>query len=256
MNVLLNLQWLIGGMRDDKIRGKNLFKLCKLLIDRLTEVRDLLLIAHVDRQGDCTAALPLSSGVLPRVIVQISGGSLIAGKNLDQIPQINGSSSRGLSDSDFPNSVSAFELAGRIDDDLSLVGLECASRRYDVAGAQDLPESCGLESVLSQAVLRIFQIDHLGQQASPLHFRGLWRALHGSPNQIRKVIEIGVAVLVSRNISQLGANIMRITDDDWRPTVRMQIGPLQLFLKECFHEAMDTRIIFVRNTIDSNKTTS
>ncbi len=148
MNVLLNLQWLIGGVRDDEIRRKNLFKLCKFLIDRLTEVCDLLLIAHVDRQGDCTAALPLSSGVLPRVIVQIGGGSLIAGKNLDQIPQINGSSSRGLSDSNFPNCVSAFELAGGIDNDLSLARLECASRRNNVARAQDLSESCRLKSVL------------------------------------------------------------------------------------------------------------
>jgi len=45
MNVLLNLQWLIGGVRDDEIRRKNLFELCKFLIDRLTEVCDLLLIA-------------------------------------------------------------------------------------------------------------------------------------------------------------------------------------------------------------------
>src|SRR6266704_826671 len=256
MNVLLNLQWLIGGVRNDEVRRKNLFKLCKFLIDRLTEVRDLLLIAHVDRQGDCTAALPLSSGVLPRVVVQISGGSLIAGKNLDQVPEIHRSSGRSLGYRDTPNCVSAFELTRGIDNDLSLVGLERASRRNDVSGAQDLPESCGLESVLSQVVLRIFQIDHLGQQASPLHFRGLWRALHGSPNQIRKVIEIGVAILVARDISQLGANITRIADDDWRPTVRMQIRPLQLFLKECFYEAMDARIIFVRNTIDSNKATS
>src|SRR2546427_2191945 len=120
MNVLLNLQWLIGGVRDDEIRRKNLFELCKFLIDRLTEVCDLLLIAHIDRQGDCTATLPLSSGVLPRVIVQIGGGSLIAGENLDQIPQINGSSSRGLSDSNFTNCVYALELAGRILKDLLL----------------------------------------------------------------------------------------------------------------------------------------
>src|SRR5438445_8446863 len=149
MNVFLNLQGLIRRMGDDEIRRKNLFKLGKFLIDRLTEVCDLLLIAHVDRQGDCTAALPLSSGVLPRVIVQIGGRSLIGGKNLDQIPQINGSSSRGLSDSNFPNCISAFELAGGIDNDLSLARLECASRRNNVAGAQDLPESCWLESVLS-----------------------------------------------------------------------------------------------------------
>src|ERR1700686_5004639 len=232
-------------MRDDEIRWKNLFKLCKLLIDRLTEARDLLLIAHVDRQGDCTAALPLSGGILPRVIVQICGGSLIARKNLDQVPQINGSSSGGLSDSDFSDGASAFELAGRIDDDLSLVGLECTPWRNNVASAQDLSESCRLKSVLSESILGIFQVDHLGQQASPLHFRGLWRPLHGSPNQIRKVVEIGVAIFVSRNFSQLCPNIMRITDDDWCPTIRMQIRPPQLFLKEFFHEAMNARVISV-----------
>src|SRR5437868_6822153 len=135
-------------MRDDEIRRKNLLKLCKFLIDRLTEVCDLLLIAHVDCQADCTAAQPLSSGVLPRVIVQIGGRSLIAGENLDQIPQINGSSSRGLSHSDFPNCFSAFELAGGIDNDLSLAPLECASRRNNVARAEDLSEGCRLKSIL------------------------------------------------------------------------------------------------------------
>src|SRR6266478_5378187 len=169
MNVLLNLQWLIGGVRDDEVRRKNLFELCKFLIDRLTEVRDLLLIAHIDCQGDCTAALPFSSGVQPRVIIQIGGGSLIAGKNLYQISQINGSSSRGLSDSNLPNCVSALELAGRIDDDLSLLGLECASRCNNVARAQDLSESCRLNSVLGESILRIFQVNHLRQQSSPLH---------------------------------------------------------------------------------------
>src|SRR5467141_757617 len=147
MNVFLNLQGLIRGVRNDEIRGKNLLKLGKFLIDRLTKLCDLLLIAHVDRQRDCAAALPFSSWVLPSVIVQIGGRSLIAGKNLDQIPQINGGSSRGLCDTNFPNCVSAFELAGGIDDDLSLARLECASRRNNVAGAQDLCESCRLQSI-------------------------------------------------------------------------------------------------------------
>src|SRR6266404_7671036 len=148
MNVFLHLQGLIGGMRDDQIGGKNLFKLRKFLIDRLTEARDLLLIAHVDCQGDCAAALPLSSGVLPSVVVQIRGRALVAGENLDQVPEINRSSGRSLGDSNLPNCVSAFELAGGIDDDLSLARLEFASRRNNVAGAQDLCESCRLQSIL------------------------------------------------------------------------------------------------------------
>src|SRR5258708_34093893 len=127
MNVFLHLQGLIGGMRDDQIRGKNLFKLRKFLVDRLTEARDLLLIAHVDCQGDCAAALPLSSLILPRVIVQIRGGALGAGENLDQVPEVNRSSGRSLSDSNIPNCLSAFELPGGINNDLSLARLEFAS---------------------------------------------------------------------------------------------------------------------------------
>src|SRR5882724_5859887 len=109
MNVFFNLQGLIRSVRDDEVRGKNLFKLCKFLVNRLTEARDLLLIAHVNCERDRAATLPFSSGVLPRVIVQICCRSLIAGEYLDQVPQINGSSSRGLSDGNFPNGVSALE---------------------------------------------------------------------------------------------------------------------------------------------------
>jgi hypothetical protein len=148
MNVLLDLQGLIRGVRDDEICRKNLLKLCKFLIDRLTELCDLLLIAHVDCQGDCTATLPLSSGVLPRVIVQIRGRALVAGKDLDQVPEIDRSSGRSLSDSNIPYCVSAFELTGGINDDLPLACLEFPSRCNNVAGAEDLCESCRLQSVL------------------------------------------------------------------------------------------------------------
>src|SRR5260370_4000754 len=148
MNVFLDLQGLIGGMRDDEICRKNLLELCEFLIDRLTKLCDLLLIAHVDCQGNCTATLPLSSGVLSRVIVQIRGRALVAGENLNQIPEINGSSGRSLSHGNFPNCVSAFELTRGIDCDLSLARLEFASRSNNVAGAQDLCQSCWLQSVL------------------------------------------------------------------------------------------------------------
>src|SRR5258706_5548593 len=138
MNVFLHLQGLIGGVCDDEIRWKNLLKLCKLFIDRLTKLCDLLLIAHVDRQGDRTATLPLSGVILPRVIVQIPGGALVPGENLDQVPEINRSSGRGLGYSNTPNCISALELTGGIDNDLSLARLEFASGSNNIASAQDL----------------------------------------------------------------------------------------------------------------------
>src|SRR6266851_6765403 len=49
---------------------------------------------------------------------------------------------------------------------------------------------------------------------------------------------------------------MRIADDDWFPSVGMQFGSLQLFLKESLDEAMDRRVVSGRETIYSDKTTS
>src|SRR5438445_3639542 len=146
-------------MRDDEIRRKNLLKLCKFLIDRLTEVCDLLLIAHVDCQGNCTATLPLSSGALPGVVVQIPRRTLVAGKNLDQVSEINRSSGRSLTYSNIPNCFSALELTRGIDNDLSLACLEFAARCNNVASAQDLSASWWLQSVLRKTVLRRLNVD-------------------------------------------------------------------------------------------------
>src|SRR6266478_6537950 len=156
MDVLLDLQGLIRGVRDDEICRKNLLKLCKFLIDRLTKPCDLLLIAHIDCQGDCTATLPWSSWVPPHVVVQIPGRALVAGEDLDQVPEINRSSGRSFAYNNIPNCVSAFKLTGGIENDLSLARLEFASRCNNVAGAQDLCESCRLQSVLGYSILRIF----------------------------------------------------------------------------------------------------
>jgi len=41
MNVFFDLKWLVGRMRDDQVRRKNLLKLSKFPVDRLTERRDL-----------------------------------------------------------------------------------------------------------------------------------------------------------------------------------------------------------------------
>ena len=147
MNVLLHLQGLIGGVRDDEIRWKNLLKLGKLFIDRLTKLCDLLLIAHVDCQGDRTTTPPLTGRILPRVIVEIPGRTLVPGKDLDQVPQINRSSGRSLTYSNIPNCVSAFKLTGGIDNNLSLVRLEFASGSNNIASAQDLCQRSRLQAV-------------------------------------------------------------------------------------------------------------
>ncbi len=46
---------------------------------------------------------------------------------------------------------------------------------------------------------------------------------------------------------------MGIADDDWVPGVRMQFGPLQLFLKESLDEGVDRLVICGRDTIHGDK---
>src|SRR5258708_13216221 len=94
MNVLFDLQRLVGGMRDDQVRRKNLVELSKFLVDGLTERRDLPLVAHVDRERDRTAMLPLALWAFPRVVVQVLRRALVPPPDFDQAPAIHRSPAR------------------------------------------------------------------------------------------------------------------------------------------------------------------
>ncbi len=89
MNVFFDLQWLVGGVRDDQVRRKNLVELRKFMVDGLAERRDLPLVSHVDRKRDCTTTLPLALWIFPRVVVQILSGALVAAADFDQITEID-----------------------------------------------------------------------------------------------------------------------------------------------------------------------
>src|SRR5882724_8009814 len=147
MNVFLNLQWLIGGMRDDQVRRKNLAELRKFLVHGLTERSDLLLVAHVDRKGDRTAPLPLSPWILPCVVIQVLGGALVSAADFDQVTEVDGSAGRRCGHSHIAYCIYAFELTGRVENYLPLASLECAARSDDVAGAQHISQRRWLQTV-------------------------------------------------------------------------------------------------------------
>src|SRR5258708_30118169 len=147
MDVFLDLEWLIGGMRDDQVGRKNLVQLCKFLVDRLTERRDLLLVAHVDRKRDRTTALPLSLWVLPCVVIQELGRALVSAADFNQVAEINWSAGRRRGDSYIAYRIYVFELTRRIENYLPLAGLKCAARSNDVASAQHASQCRWLQTV-------------------------------------------------------------------------------------------------------------
>src|SRR6266478_3395434 len=253
MNVFFDLQWLVGGMRDDQVRRKNLVQLSKFPVDGLTERRDLPLVSHVDRQRDRTTALPSPLWVLPGVVVQVLSGALVAATDFDQVTEINRCAGRRCGHSNITYRVYVFELTGRVENYLLLPGLERAPGSNDVTSTKHGSKRRWLEPVRGQPSLRIFKVDHLRQYASPFHLGRFRRTLNGASNQVRKVVEIGVTVLVARDLGQSLGSFPGIPDDDWFPSIGMQFGSLHLLLKETLDEGMDRRIVSGRDTIYTDK---
>src|SRR5229473_6546089 len=109
MNVFFDLQWLVGGMRDDQVRRENLVELSKFLVDGLAERGDLPLVAHIDRERDRTTSLPLPLWVFPRVVVQVLSGALVAATDFDQVAEIDGCAGRRRGHSNITYRIYVFE---------------------------------------------------------------------------------------------------------------------------------------------------
>src|ERR1700691_4725430 len=113
MNVFFDLQWLVGSMRDDKVRRKNLLELSEFLVDGLTERRHFPLITHVDRKRDRTTALPIPLRVFPGVVVQVLSRALVAAADIDQVTKINGCAGRRPGHGNITYRIYVFELPQR-----------------------------------------------------------------------------------------------------------------------------------------------
>src|SRR5258706_793491 len=253
MNVLLDLQRLVRGVRDNQVGGKNLVELSKFPVDGLTERRDLPLISHVDRQRDRTAALPLALWILPRVVVQVLSRALVAATDFDQVTEIDRCAGRRRGHSNIPYRVYVFELTGRVEDYLLLPSLERAAGSNNVTSTEHVSQSCRLEPIRGKPCLRIFKIDNLRQYASPFHLGRFRSALNRESDQIGKIVEIGVTVFVTSDLGQLCGSFLGIANDDGFPSVGMQFRSLQLLLKESQDEALDRGVVSGRDTIYGDK---
>src|SRR6267378_3950245 len=163
MNVFFDLQRLVGGMRDDQVRRKNLLELCKFPVDGLTERRDLPLVAHVDCKRHRTTTLPSPVWILPCVVIQVLSGALVAATNFNQVTEIDWCATRRDGHSNITYRVYVFELTRRVENDLLLSSLESTAGSNDVTSTEHASKRGWLEAVRSQPILGVFKIDHLRQ---------------------------------------------------------------------------------------------
>src|SRR6267143_3715045 len=149
MNVFFDLQRLVGGMRDDQVRRKNLLELSKFVVDGLTERRDLPLVSHVDRKRDRTTTLPAPFWVFPCVVIQVLSGALVAATDFDQVTEIDWCATRRDGHRNITYRVYIFELTGWVENDLLLSSLESTSGSNDVTSTEHASKRGWLEAVRS-----------------------------------------------------------------------------------------------------------
>src|SRR5260370_3988972 len=169
MNVFLDLERLVGGMRDDQVRRKNLLQLSKFPVDGLTEGRDLPLVAHIDRKRDRTTPLPLPLRIFPGVEIQVLSRALVAATDFNQVTEIDWRAARRDCHGNITYCVYVFELTGWVENYLLLSGHERAAGSNDVASTQHASKCRRLEPVRGEAILRVFKVDVLGQYSSSFH---------------------------------------------------------------------------------------
>jgi len=76
--IFLYLQGLVGSVDGDEIGREDAMKLCQIRIDRLAELGDLVLVAHVDCNRNGATTAPVSIGILPCVVVQVIRRALVS----------------------------------------------------------------------------------------------------------------------------------------------------------------------------------
>src|SRR3982074_1455769 len=102
-------------------------------VDGLAEFRDLLLIAHINGNGNRSTAPPISIGSLPGVVVQVICRALVSAAYIDKVAEVDGRDCRRGRRSAIPNGLGALELPGRSQSDLALPSLEHSAWCDDVA---------------------------------------------------------------------------------------------------------------------------
>src|SRR6185503_12461356 len=129
------------------------------------------------------------------------------------------------------------ELAAGVDAHVLVADLEHAAGKGDVARFQDVRELGGLDAIGGEPLLRIVDVDLLGQDPGEVDLghdgHGEQRAL----DEVGVVLQLAVAVAVAGGRAQAGLDLAGVTDDEGPPEVRVQLGGAQALADEGVDEA-------------------
>src|SRR5262249_46994465 len=129
------------------------------IVDGLAEFVDLRARSHLNSEGDCAIAMPVTVFVAPGIEIQEPGGTLITPHHLRDVTQIDRSSGSRCSDCDVREFVLALELAGGVNRNGFAPDAQLTSRQRDVSRAENVVQLTGLKTIRGEPRLRIEQVN-------------------------------------------------------------------------------------------------
>ena len=167
----LHLLWLVRRSLDDQVRRQLRPHLGQRLVHGLAELENLLSRSHLHGQRDGAIAVPFSIRVARRQIVRIPLRRLVATRDLHQITQMHRDARGRGPDQHVADLLRVLEFGRCIDADVLRLRLDDASGGGHIAGRQHVLDLRGLQVERGEPVVRVIEVDLLGEHPRALDLR-------------------------------------------------------------------------------------
>src|SRR5271157_2646311 len=193
---LLYLPRLVRRASHNKVSRQLRAHVGKGLVDRGAKLENLLPRSHLYGQGDGAVAMPISVRLARDHVVQVPGGGLICTRYVHKIAQIKRRPTRRRCQEHVANILRAFELGGRVNQDISRLGLDDATRSRHIPRVEDVFDLRRLQFQCCQPRVRVLQVNLFRQNAGALDFRYLGYTLQSALDQIGEIIQLPIRIPV------------------------------------------------------------
>src|SRR5262249_1319374 len=254
VNVLFHLARLIGSANNHQVVREELFDRAKFFVDVFAKKSDLLTRAKEKSDSNGAMAGPHTVFIAGRIEIKEAQRRLVGAANVHQIAQVDRTAVRRGTNNDIADCFGGSERAGRVDDDVFRAGFDASTWHGDVTSWQQGLRFRRLQAISGEPLLRVVEIDLLGNDARTLVLGGLRCPNQGSSKKVGEIVQFAIAVLVTCGSRQLLFGFLHIAHKYGAPGIRMKFRCLQVRLYEGCNIPADLCIALRRSSIDADAT--
>ena len=195
----LYLPGLVRRASYNEVRRQLRAHVWQSFVYRVAELEYLFARSHLHGQGDGAVAMPIPVRLARDHVVQVPSRRLICTRYVHEIAQIKRRSSRRRCQKHVANVLRAFELGGRVNQDISRLGLDDSTWSRHIPRVQNVFDLRRLQFQGCKPLVRVLQINLFRQNAHTLDFGYLGYTLQRALDQVSKVIQLPIGIAVARH---------------------------------------------------------